>query len=70
MTVNGQGTFVGLPKVYNGGEIGAEGDPLQTPGEAPSSITYDVALSEDTNEATFRILVGDPGKWRFEYVRM
>ena len=70
LTVNGQGTFVGLPKVYNGGEIGAAGDPLQTPGEAPSSITYDVVLSEDASAATFSILVGDPGKWRFEYVRM
>jgi hypothetical protein len=70
ITVSGQGTFIGLPKVYNGCEIGAEGCDAQTPGQAPSSITYDVALSEDANAATFSILVADPGMWKFEYVRV
>jgi len=70
LTLNGQGTFIGLPKVYNGCEIGADGCDISTPGEAPSSITYDVSLSEDANAATFSILVADPGKWKFEYVRL
>jgi hypothetical protein len=70
ITVSGQGAFIGLPKVYNGCEIGAEGCDAQTPGQAPSSITYDVALSEDANAATFSILVADPGMWKFEYVRV
>jgi hypothetical protein len=70
VTVNGQGTFIGLPKVYNGCEIGAEGCDAQTPGQAPTSITYDVTLSEDESAASFSILVADPGKWIFEYIRL
>ncbi|MDG1033621.1 MAG: hypothetical protein P8O92_05210, partial [Luminiphilus sp.] len=64
------GSFVGLPKAYNGCEIGKAGCAAQAPGDAPSSLTYDVAVSEDGASATFYILVDGTGMWRFGYDRL
>ena len=69
ITLEGQGTFIGLPKAYNGCEIGKSGCDAQAPGDAPSSLTYDVTVADDGASATFFILVDGNGAWRFEYVR-
>jgi hypothetical protein len=61
LTTFGVGAHIGLPKVYNGGE-------LTNPSNAPSSITYQVTLSPDNNTLTADINFG-PGWWRFIYER-
>ncbi len=61
LTIDGQGSFLGLPKVVNGEE-------LTSPGDAPASITYDIALSENNTVITADINVGG-GWWRFKLVK-
>ena len=61
LTTFGVGAHIGLPKVYNGGE-------LTNPSNAPSSITYQITLSPDNNTLTADINFG-PGWWRFIYER-
>ncbi|SHF08877.1 hypothetical protein SAMN05444274_103454 [Mariniphaga anaerophila] len=61
ITLNGTGAFLGIPKVYNGGELG---NPL----DAPVSVTYDVSLSEDNMVMTLDISTG-AAWWRFKLVK-
>ena len=61
LTLTGVGAHIGLPKVYNGGE-------LTTPANAPASITYMLTLSNNNNTMTADINFG-PGYWRFVYNR-
>jgi hypothetical protein len=61
VTLNGVGAYMGLPKVYNGGE-------LNNPNNAPASITYLADLSEDGNTMILDISIGG-GWWRFKMVR-
>lgn len=56
LTLTGVGAYIGLPKVYNGGE-------LSNPANAPSSITYTVT-SVTSALATLDISIGS-GWWRF-----
>lgn len=58
LTLNGVGAFLGLSKVFNGGELTA-------PGDAPESITYMVEFSEDNSRITVDIAVAGDGWWRF-----
>lgn len=62
ITLNGVGAFLGLPKVYNGGE-------LTDPANAPASITYLVSdySGGTTKSLTLDIDVGG-GWWRFKLV--
>ena len=61
VTVNGLGAFLGIPKVFNGGE-------LTSPDEAVESITYDITFSEGDTEMTLDINFG-AGWWRFILVK-
>lgn len=56
ITLTGIGAYLGLAKVYNGGE-------LTSPAAAPSSITYNVT-SFSANSLTLDISIGG-GWWRF-----
>ena len=60
ITINGAGAFLGLAKVYNGGE-------LTSPGDAVSSITYMALLDGNTLELDIEIAGG--GYWSFKLVR-
>jgi len=61
LTTLGVGAHIGLSKVYNGGE-------LTNPANAPTSITYQVTLSNNNNTLTADINFGI-GWWRFIYER-
>ncbi len=62
ITLNGVGSYLGIPKAYNGGE-------LTTPADAPASIIYDITLSDDDSRMTVDIFVGT-GWWRFIMVKV
>ena len=57
LTLNGTGSYLGLPKVYNGGE-------LTDPANAPSSITYLVQFNATSDTMTADINYGG-GWWRY-----
>ncbi len=61
VTLNGIGSYLGIPKAYNGGE-------LTTPDDTPETITYVVALTENDTKMTLDIDVGG-GWWRFILVK-
>lgn len=61
VTLNGKGAYLGLAKVYNGGE-------LTNPVDAPNSITYDVTLLDNNNTMILDINIGG-GWWRFKLVK-
>ena len=62
VTINGTGAFLGLSKVYNGGE-------LTSPGEAPSEITYIADLSDDGLTLELDIEIGGGGFWSFKLIK-
>lgn len=65
VTLNGKGSFLGIPKAYNGGE-------LTSPAEAPESITYIVELLENNTVMIVDIHIaaeGADGWWRFKMVK-
>ncbi|WP_321516819.1 hypothetical protein [Marinifilum fragile] len=62
ITLDGESAFLGIPKAYNGGE-------LANPADAPASITYDVALSDNETVMTVDINVGGDAWWRFKLVK-
>lgn len=64
ITVKGKGNYLGLSKVYNGGEIKA-------PSEAKDEITYEVVVTNDTLIADIAILTGDgtPAYWHFRFLK-
>ena len=57
LTLNGTGSYLGIPKAYNGGE-------LSNPMDAPASITYLVQLNATNDTMIADINVGG-GWWRF-----
>jgi hypothetical protein len=61
VTLNGTGAYIGLPKAYNGGE-------LSDPANAPSSITYDITLTDNNNTMIVVIDVGG-AFWTYKLVR-
>jgi hypothetical protein len=62
ITLNGVGAYLGLAKVINGAE-------LTNPADAPDSITYLAALSEDGNTLELDIEIAGGGHWSFKLVR-
>jgi hypothetical protein len=60
LTLNGVGAFLGIPKVFTGGE-------LTDPADAPESITYQYSLSEDGETLTLLVSIGT-GYWTFTLV--
>jgi hypothetical protein len=61
VTLNGTGAYLGIPKVFNGGE-------LSDPADAPASITYIVEFSENSSVMTLDIDVSGAW-WRFKLVK-
>jgi hypothetical protein len=61
VTLEGMGSFLGIPKAINGGE-------LASPGDAPASVTYDIAFMEDDTVMIVDINIGG-GWWRFKMVK-
>ncbi len=62
LTISGTGSFLGLSKVYNGGELAAPG--------SVSEITYTVAFNADEDTMIVDIAIADPGWWRFIYTKI
>jgi len=60
ITIVGKGAFIGIPKVYNGGE-------LKNPADAKDTIVYEVSMI-DANTLLFEISIGS-GYWMFELSR-
>lgn len=62
VTLTGKGAFLGLAKVYDGGE-------LTNPNDAPASITYPVTFSDDSDTMTIDVNFG-PGYWHFVLLKV
>lgn len=60
LTIIGKGSFMGLPKPYNGGE-------LKAPADAKDTIVYEVDEISATS-LTLSISIGS-GYWKFEFVK-
>lgn len=58
ITLNGVGAYLGLPKVYNGGE-------LSDPADAPASIVYPVEFNATEDTMTINIEIANGAYWRF-----
>ncbi len=61
LTLNGTGSYLGIPKAYNGGE-------LTSPDEAPESITYIIEFQENNTVAIVDISIGG-GWWRYKLIK-
>ncbi len=62
LKISGTGAYMGLAKVFNGGE-------LSSPADAKSEITYQATLSDDQNRMTLEIEIAGGGWWTFNFVR-
>ena len=62
LTLSGQGAYIGVPKAYNGGELGA-GD------TAPDSITYTLTLSNGNTEMDMYLETGSGVFWQYKLVK-
>ena len=63
ITINGKGAFIGLNKVFNGGELKALTD------DVPATITYPVEFSNDGNTMTIDWEFEAGKWWHFELER-
>lgn len=61
VTLNGKGAYLGIPKAVNDAELSA-------PSEAPESVTYDIALSDNNTVMVLDINVGS-GWWHYKLVK-
>jgi hypothetical protein len=62
LTLNGVGSYLGIPKAINGAE-------LTNPDDAPESVTYIVEFQENNTVAIVDIEVGGGGWWRYKLVK-
>lgn len=62
VTLNGTGSYLGIPKPYNAGELGS-------PSDAPESITYNVSFI-DSNTVTISIEAGSGVFWMYKLVKI
>ncbi|MDG1725334.1 MAG: T9SS type A sorting domain-containing protein, partial [Bacteroidia bacterium] len=62
VTLSGKGAYLGLAKVYDGGE-------LTSPDLAPASITYPVAMSADGETMTIDIEYNTGQWWHFVFAK-
>ena len=60
VTVEGVGSYLGIPKAFNGGELG-------NPADAPASITYEVHLGDTAGVISLVLDIGG-GFWTFKMV--
>jgi len=65
VTLTGVGAYLGLPKVYNGGEITAANADTSI-----ASITYDIAFSGADNDTMTVSINFGPGYWTYKLVAM
>ncbi len=65
LVLTGKGAHVGLPKVYNGGELSNSADPQA---DAPESITYTVTEISDS-AMTIQIQYNGDNTWQFKLVK-
>jgi len=63
VTLNGVGAYLGLPKVYNGGEITSANSDTSI-----ASITYDIAFSGADNDTMTVSINFGPGYWTYKLV--
>ncbi|MDC6459232.1 glycoside hydrolase family 16 protein, partial [Luminiphilus sp.] len=61
LTINGQGSYMGLPKAVNGQEIAS-------PGDAPGSIIYNAYEQED-GSLLVAVEVADGGWWNYKFIK-
>jgi len=61
VTLNGTGAYLGIPKANNSGE-------LSSPGDAPSSITYNVTFIDD-NTISVQIEAGSGVFWTYKLIK-
>ena len=61
LTLNGVGSYIGLPKAVNGAE-------LTSPDQAPESVTYQIHMQESPRMMTLVIEVGAGVFWTFDLV--
>ncbi|NOR29453.1 MAG: hypothetical protein GQ540_13100, partial [Lutibacter sp.] len=61
VTINGTGAYLGIPKANNAGELDAV--------SVPTSITYDIVLSDNDNTMNLVIETGTGVFWSFKLVR-
>ena len=61
LTLNGVGSYIGLPKAVNGAE-------LTSPDQAPESVTYQMYMQESPRMMTLVIEVGAGVFWTFDLV--
>ena len=61
VTLNGTGSFLGIPKAFNGGE-------LTDPADAPASITYEIMLTDQNTVMIADVNIGG-GWWRYKLVK-
>jgi hypothetical protein len=62
ITLNGVGSYLGIPKANNAGE-------LSSPDDAPESITYIVELQDNGNTMIIDIEAGAGVWWRYKLIR-
>lgn len=62
LTLNGRGSYLGIPKAHNGGE-------LASPDEAPDYVTYIVELQDGGNTMIVDIEAGSGVWWRYKLVK-
>ncbi|RED43171.1 hypothetical protein DFQ10_10683 [Winogradskyella eximia] len=62
ITLNGVGAYLGVPKATNTGE-------LSNPADAPSSVTYNVTLSNFDTEMSVYIEAGSGVFWQFNFTK-
>ena len=62
LTISGKGSFVGLAKPYNGGELSKSAD-------APDSIVYEVTMVDENNMIAEIQINGGGAYWKFELTR-
>jgi hypothetical protein len=61
VTINGLGAYLGIPKANNAGELPNV--------DVPTSITYDVTLSDNDNTLTIVIEAGSGVFWTYKLIR-
>ena len=62
LTLNGKGSYLGIPKPCNGFE-------LTSPDEAPESVTYIVEFQENNTVAIVDIEIAGGGWWRYKLIK-
>jgi hypothetical protein len=63
LTLDGLGAYLGLPKVFNGGE-------LDDPANAVSSITYNVELTDNNTRMVVDVFINSTVFWQYVFQKI